>query len=80
MLSGDDTTSWNDAGPCPACGDTDCWLGCPDAEIDDDEDTTDDDEPVCYCDYCNLVGEPCWQAEAILHARNTTPEQFGSDQ
>ena len=29
MYAGDDSTSWNDAGPCPQCGDRDCWLGCP---------------------------------------------------
>ncbi len=29
MYAGDQTTSWNDAGPCPQCGDSDCWLGCP---------------------------------------------------
>ena len=29
MYAGDETTSWNDAGPCPQCGDRDCWNGCP---------------------------------------------------
>jgi len=59
MYAGDETTSANDAGPCPACGQPDCWLGCPDAEID-----TDVDDLLCGCDYCNLVGQPCWKARA----------------
>ena len=28
MYAGDETTNWNDAGPCPRCGDRDCWVGC----------------------------------------------------
>ena len=36
MFAGDEADSWDDAGPCPACGQSDCWLGCPDAEIDAD--------------------------------------------
>lgn len=77
MLAGDETTGWTDAGPCPACGDTDCWLGCPEADIDDTTDACptcgapdyqlicpDTDEVLCGCDYCNMVGEPCWKARA----------------
>jgi len=29
MYAGDETANWNDAGPCPQCGDRDCSLGCP---------------------------------------------------
>jgi hypothetical protein len=31
--TGDEHDHWNDTGPCPACGEPDCWLGC----LDDDE-------------------------------------------
>jgi len=34
MHAGDETTHWNDAGPCP-----DCWLEC-----DTSQDDTDDEE------------------------------------
>ncbi len=39
MHAGDETTHWNDAGPCPNCGRHDCWLGC-----DTSLDGTDDEE------------------------------------
>lgn len=29
MYAGDETTNWNDAGPCPRCGDRGGWVGCP---------------------------------------------------
>ena len=48
MFAADETTSFNDAGACPACGHNDCWLGCPEAEAEaeaeaDTEADTDDD-------------------------------------
>ncbi len=63
MFAGDEADSWDDAGPCPACGQSDCWLGCPDAEIDTDV-QNDIDEMLCGCDYCNMVGQPCWRARS----------------
>ena len=39
MHAGDETTHWNDAGPCPNCREHDCWLGC-----DTSLDGTDDEE------------------------------------
>ena len=63
MFAGDETDSWSDAGPCPACGAADCWLACPDAEIDTDA-QDDAHEMLCGCDYCNMVGQPCWRARS----------------
>jgi len=28
MYAGDEHDHWDDAGPCPDCGDIDCWHGC----------------------------------------------------
>jgi len=47
MLTGDETTSWIDAGPCPE----------------------ESDDVVCGCDYCNMVGEPCWKARSAQTGR-----------
>jgi len=45
MFAADETASFNDAGACPACGHNDCWLGCPEADTDDDlEDLADLDQ------------------------------------
>ena len=41
MFAADGTTSHNDAGACPACGHNDCWLGCGEADTDDDLDDLD---------------------------------------
>jgi len=42
MFAADETTSFNDAGACPACGHNDCWLGCPEAEAEAEADELDD--------------------------------------
>ena len=38
MFAADETTSYNDASACPACGHNDCWLGCGEADTGDDLD------------------------------------------
>ena len=44
MYAGDETTSWNDAGPCPVCGSSECWLGCVE-DLDVEDDCEDFDDP-----------------------------------
>ena len=46
MFAADGTTSHHDAGACPACGHNDCWLGCGEADTDDDLDTYDSSEAI----------------------------------
>lgn len=37
IYAGDESTSWNDAGPCPDCGDRNCWLDCRPGHLPDND-------------------------------------------
>lgn len=52
MFAADGTTSHHDAGACPACGHNDCWLGCGEADTDDDLDTYDSSEAIIANTVC----------------------------
>jgi len=38
MYAGDESDHWHDSGPCPRCGERDCWLGCTDTDDIDGDD------------------------------------------
>ena len=54
MFAADETTSFNDAGACPACGHNDCWLGC--TEADTEADTDDDLDELADLDQYDTSG------------------------